>query len=71
VTAAVFRPVAFGLFLAHVQPGTEFTLEEAPVEGDLWLPAHFQVKVDAKVLLWSRRSVDNETYSDYRRQSGS
>lgn len=67
VHAEVFRPVAFGLFIAHVQPGTEFTLEQRPVEENLWLPARFEVKVNASILWWARNSVDNETYSNYRR----
>jgi hypothetical protein len=67
VHAEVFRPVAFGLFIAHVQPGTEFTLEDAPVQGGIWLPTHFSTRVKASVLgLWSRNSSDDETYSDYR-----
>lgn len=65
VHAEVFRPVAFGLFFAHVQPGTEFELEQKPVEGNLWLPSHFMVHVKAQVLLWSRRSADDETYTNY------
>jgi hypothetical protein len=68
VHAEVFRPVAFGLFIAHVQPGTEFTLEEAPVGQDVWLPVHFVTKVRASVLVWSRNSTDDETYSNYRRE---
>ena len=67
VTASVFRPVAFGLFIAHVQPGTEFTLDEAPVAGNIWMPVHFRTRVRASVLFWSKNSDDNETYSDYRR----
>jgi hypothetical protein len=67
VTASVFRPVAFGLFIAHVEPGTEFTLQEAPVEGGLWMPRHFRMQVKASVLFWSRNSVDDETYWDYHR----
>jgi hypothetical protein len=69
VHAAVFRPVAFGLFVAHVQPGTEFTFEESPVEGGLWMPAHFRVQLRAAVLFWSRDSVDDEAYSDYVRSA--
>jgi hypothetical protein len=70
VHAEVFRPVAFGLFIAHVQLATEFTLEQRPVEGNLWLPSHFEVRVNASVLWWSRNSVDDETYTDYRRAGG-
>ena len=68
VHAEVFRPVAFGLFIAHVQPGTEFTLEEAPVGQGIWLPVHFVTKVRATALLWSRNYTDDEAYSNYFRQ---
>lgn len=67
VTASVFRPVSFGLFIARVGPGTEFTLEQAPVTGSIWLPTHFVTKVNARVLVWSKRSSDDETYSEYSR----
>jgi hypothetical protein len=66
VQAEVFRPVAFGLFIAHVEPGTEFILEDQPVSDNLWLPAHFTVRVKAKVLFSTRKSLDDETYSSYR-----
>jgi len=69
VQAKVFRPVAFGLFIAHVEPGTEFELEQKPAEGNLWLPSHFRMRVKAQVLLWSRRSADDETYTNYRRST--
>lgn len=67
VHASVFRPVAFGLFIAHVEPGTEFLLEEAPVEGSLWMPSHFETKVNAKVLFFGYKTQELETYSNYRR----
>jgi hypothetical protein len=67
VRAEVYRPVSFGLFIAHVQPGTEFTLEEGPVAQGIWLPVRFATKVRATVLLWSRNSTDDETYSNYHR----
>ena len=67
VHAEVFRPVSFGLFIAHVQPGTEFTLEQAPVAGNTWMPVHFVTQVKANVLVFARNSVDDETYSNYRR----
>ena len=70
VHAEVFRPVAFGLFIAHVRPGTEFTLEQQPVGGNLWLPSHFATRVNARIVVFSRRSRDDETYSDYQRSKG-
>lgn len=65
VHAEVFRPVTFGLFIAHVEPGTQFNLEDEPVSGNVWLPAHFSVRVKARILFASRNSLDDETYSNY------
>ena len=67
VHAEVFRPVSFDLFFAQVKPGTEFTLEQKPVQGNLWLPSRFGMAVKARVLLWSRNSADDEVYTNYRR----
>jgi hypothetical protein len=70
VHAEVFRPVAFGLFIAKVQPGTEFTLENKPVAKDIWLPSRFSTRVRATILgFWSRNSLDEETYTDYQPMS--
>ena len=65
VHAEVFRPVAFGLFIAHVEPGTQFTLEQQPVEGNIWMPSRFVTKVNANILFFWRHSIDDETYSHY------
>jgi len=67
VQAEVFRPVAFGLFFVHVRPGTQFLLEQRPVQGNIWLPSHFYTKVNANVLFFSRQSTDDEAYSQYRK----
>ena len=66
VHAEVFRPVTFGLFIAHVQPGTEFTLEQTPIQNNIWLPSHFSTRVKATVLLFPTGSSDDETYTNYR-----
>lgn len=70
VHAEVFHAVTFGLFFARVKPGTEFTLEEKPIRGNLWLPSHFSMAVNARILIASRRSTDDETYSRYRPSTG-
>jgi len=70
VQASVFRSVPIHLFIANVRPGTEFTLEQAPVDRDLWLPTHFVTTVRATaLLLWSKNYTRDETYFDYRRAS--
>lgn len=72
VQAEVFRPVTFGLFIARVRPGTQFTLEQQPVQGNLWLPSHFSMRVKATVLHFvPHNSFDDETYRDYHRAAQS
>ena len=69
VEAEVFKPVSFGLFIAKVKPGTRFTLEQSPVSGNVWMPHHFRVDLSTSILGYSRNSVDDETYRDYRPNS--
>jgi len=66
VEAEVFRPVAFGLFFAHVQPGTEIILEQTPVGNGVWLPARVLTRVRATAFgFWSKNYTKDETYSGY------
>ena len=66
VEAEVVKPVWFGRFIAKVMPGTNFVLEQAPVSKGLWLPRHYRVEVNARIL-WLRKSyIHDETYKDYR-----
>ncbi len=70
VHAEVFRPVAFGLFVAHVEPGTEITLEQGPVGDGIWLPTRFAQTVNANILfLWHHTSSELDTYWAYRRSA--
>lgn len=66
VTARVTRPVTIEGFLAQVEPGTQFELENLPVEGGTWQPSHFGMRSQAKIFfLINRSSQDDETYFDY------
>ena len=66
VMAQVMRPVSF-YGIAKVGPGTRFELEQEPVSGNLWLPKHFAVHVNASALGFiNEDSNDDETYSNYR-----
>src|ERR1017187_4074520 len=60
VEAEVIRPVSF-YAVATVSPGTKFELEQAPVGGGFWMPAHFAVRVNSNVLWVARNSSDDET----------
>jgi hypothetical protein len=65
VQAEVISPVAFGLFVAQVKPGTKFELRQAPV-GNVWLPKSFSESVNASILgLCGYRTNEEEHYSDY------
>jgi hypothetical protein len=68
VEARVIHPVSIEGFLAQVEPGTRFELEKAPVEGDIWLPKHYEMKASAKIFfLFGHKSQDDETYYGYRK----
>ncbi|MFZ0758904.1 MAG: hypothetical protein WAM69_03050 [Candidatus Sulfotelmatobacter sp.] len=66
VEAKVLRPVSIGGFLAEVEPGTRFELEKMPVTDSIWLPKHFAMKSQAKILFFfTRKSQADETYYSY------
>ncbi|HEX4810104.1 MAG TPA: hypothetical protein VH325_14290 [Bryobacteraceae bacterium] len=68
VTAEVTHPVSIEGFLAEVEPGTRFELEKRPVGDGIWLPSHFAMASNAKVLhLFHHNSEENDTFSDYKR----
>lgn len=69
VEAEVIHPVNIQGFLARVEPGTRFELEQMPVENGIWLPQHFAMRSRAKILsLFSHKGHEEETYWGYRRQ---
>jgi hypothetical protein len=68
VEATVIHPVSIEGFLARVEPGTHFELEYAHVAEDLWLPKHFAMKANAKiVLLFNHHEQQDQTFFDYRK----
>ena len=68
VTAHVIHPVSIEGFLAEVEPGTQFELEESPVAGGMWQVTHFAMKSNAKILhLFTHDSEADETYFDHKR----
>jgi len=72
VEAHVIRPVEIEGFVAKVEPGTRFELEQMPVEGDIWLPKHYMMTANAKLLgLISHHSQEDDTYFNYRRHVAS
>jgi hypothetical protein len=70
VEAKVIHPVSIEGFLARVDRGTRFELQQAPVAPDLWLPTFFSMQARAKVLFFfSHNSQEQDTFFDYRKAS--
>lgn len=68
VRAEVFRAVSIEGFLARVEPGTRFELDQTPIAEGLWLPTRFLMETRARVFfLFSHNERDDETYFGYRR----
>jgi hypothetical protein len=63
VQAEVVKPVSIVGFLARVEPGTRFELEESPNSADMWLARHFAMQSRAKIaFLFEKSSQADETY---------
>ncbi len=69
VEAEVTHPVSIIGFVATVEPGTRFELEKIPVgDGSVWLPRHFAMTSNAKVLeIIHRKAQEDNTYFNYHR----
>ncbi len=66
IQASVIRPVSIEGFIARVNAGTRFELEQMPVSTGIWLPSRFAMTVRTRILLlFSRRMDEDETYYGY------
>jgi len=68
VEAHVTHPVRIEGLLAEVEPGTRFELEKRPATSDIWLPSHFSMRSDARImLLVPRKGQEDDLYFNYRK----
>jgi len=66
-SARVLRPVSIDGFLARIQPGTEFDVEQAPVGAGVWLPTHIAIHSHSSIVfLFHHHSSEDRTYFHYR-----
>ena len=71
VEAKVIRPVTIEGFLARVEPGTRFELENMPVAPGTWLMKHFSMSSHSKILfLFPHRTQSDESYFGYQKAGG-
>jgi len=69
-SARVLTPVSIAGFLVKVQPGTRFELDQVPIEGDVWLPSHYEIRSRSSILfLFHHRVYEEHTYFNYRRNA--
>ncbi len=70
--ARVDHPVPIEGFLATVEPGTEFEVEQQPVDDGIWLPTHFAIHSQSAILhLFHHHTSEDHTYFNYRRSPSS
>jgi hypothetical protein len=70
--AHVRHPVRIHGFLATVQPGTEFELDQMHVDDDVWLPKHFEIRSQASVLyLFHHHTFEEHTFFNYTKSPAS
>lgn len=66
--AETTETIAFGLFLARLNPGATLLFEQTRVGDELWLPKRMYMKGAGRLGLIVRIAMDQEiTWSDYRR----
>ena len=60
--------VSFGWVLARIHKGTRFVYEQTRVNDEVWLPQHFEAKVDVRLALFkSDNEEDAGTFRDYKK----
>jgi hypothetical protein len=70
VEAETTDTISFGLFLARLGPGARLIFEQQRVNGELWLPAHAFIKLDARLALLKKlRGEVQIDYLNYRKFS--
>jgi hypothetical protein len=69
-SARVLTPVSIAGFLVKVQPGTRFELDQMPIENDVWLPSHYEIRSRSSILfLFRHRMYEEHTYFNYHRSA--
>jgi hypothetical protein len=60
--------ISWGVFLARINKGTRFTLEQTRVNDEVWLPLHVTARVDVRLALLKNYDIDLEqNYRDYKK----
>jgi hypothetical protein len=64
----IIDTVSFGWVLVRLHKGTRFVYEQTRVNDEVWLPQHYEAKVDARIALFKGdNEQDAGTYRDYKK----
>jgi hypothetical protein len=65
--AEAIDTISFGLFLARLHKGSHIVFEQTRINNEVWLPRHWFVDADARILLFKNSDFQTDTtYSDYK-----
>ena len=67
IDAEAIDNITFGLFLAKLDKGAHFSIEQARINDEIWLPQHVKFGVDARLLFKHFDVSSDITYRDYRK----
>jgi len=68
--ARVIHPVSIEGFLATVQPGTEFELEQVAVEDGIWLPSRLEIRSRSSIVfLFHHHRNEERRYFNYHKSA--
>jgi hypothetical protein len=64
----VIDTASFGWVLARIHEGTRLVYEWVRVNDEVWLPQHYEAKLDARIALFKNdNEEDSGTYRDYKK----
>lgn len=68
IDAECIDTISWGLFLARLHKGSTMEIEQTRVNDEVWLPRHFGLKMDAKVVLFKNLDMEIDvTFRDYKK----
>lgn len=60
--------VSFGWVLARLHKGTRFVYEQTRVNDEVWLPQHYEAKIDVRLALFKNENEEDAgTFRDYKK----
>lgn len=66
--AEAIDTISFGLFLARVHKGSQFSFEQTRLNNEIWLMRRFFVNASARLVLFKNMGIEQEdTFSNYKK----